>query len=361
MKGADRQPPRPTRTASCSRTRPCSPAASGLLLTLLVFSQLPLPPSAQAADANLLFEQANQLKDANQCAQALELYKEFLSSPKIDESLQEAAMYNQATCFELVGQPAAAAELFTAIAGSTEDTLLQRDSLFRIASLELQQGNSSAAGQLLRRLLRTSSSNDDRVRIHILLASVSINAQRRYRAARHLRRATRLLNSLSVALDSWYTAQHQLLLGDLFVLEASRITLPAKRPQKVVKQLARRGALLERAQSHFVAAISSQIPRWMQASTLHLGIALIATSKEMKTLEGLLDAGQIRGSPANLHHLQSWLSTRRPSMARKAFESLQLCLDVVTESGVQTGFSSSCKENLDEFPMDLLVGPNPPP
>jgi hypothetical protein len=159
----------------------------------------------------------------------------------------------------------------------------------------------------------------------------------------------------------WYPAQHQLLLGDLFVLEASRIVLRARRPPKVVKQLARRGLLLERAQDHFIAATSSEQPRWMQAATLHLGSALLAMANQMKTLEQLLDDRQILGSRSDLDHLQHWLSTHRPAMARKAFESLQLCLNVVTESGVQTLFSSSCREETDEFPMDLLIGPNAPP
>ncbi len=361
MKGADRQPPRPRRTASCSTARLPFDGADGLLFALLISAQLLLASSARAADAYLLFEQAGQLKDANQCKQALELYQELLSSPALTKSLREPATYNQAACNELIGRFAAAYALFTALADTTEDKHLWRDAVFRIASIDQQRGDWPAAHRKLRRLLHSSSSDDDRVRIHVQLAAVSINLQRRQRAARHLKRAARLLGSLSKPIDPWYRAQHQLLLGDLFVLEASRVPISTRRPRKAVKQLAQRGVLLERAQDHFVTAISSEEPRWMQAATLHLGIALLSMAVEMKKLEELLDTHQLRGSRSDLDHLQRWLATRRPAMARKAFESLQLCLDVLTEAGVQTTFSSSCRDDIDEFPMDLLIGPNPPP
>jgi len=361
MKGADRQPPRPTRTASCSTAGLTFAGADCLLGILLIVTQLLVATSSRADDANLLFEQAGLLKDANQCEQALELYQELLSSPSILESLREPAMYNQAACYEFIGRSELASGLFATLADTTEDKHLRRDSVFRIASIDQQRGRWSSASQKLRRLLHSSTTDNDRLRIHVQLAAVSISLQHRLRAAHHLRRATRLLTSTNMPIDTWYRAQYQLLLGDLFVLEASRVALRARQPRTIVKRLARRGVLLERAQGHFVTAISSKKPHWMQAATLHLGVALLTMANEMKALEELLETHQLPGPRADLNHLQQWLSTRRPAMAHKAFESLQLCLDVLTETGAKTTFSRSCRENIDEFPMGLLIGPNAPP
>jgi tetratricopeptide (TPR) repeat protein len=358
MKGADRQPPRPRWTASYIAARRAETVALACSLFLLIQF---LVPSSALADARLLFEQAGQLKDADQCEQAIQLYEELLAISELSPELEGPSLYNSGSCYEMLGQLGKAKQLFLELTGSNGRQDLRRDALFRIAILEGQLGNQRASARRLRRLLRGRKTADDRARIHIELAGTEILLRHRRRAACHLRRAGTLLTALKEPLSPWYLARHQLLLGDLFVLESSLISLNVVSPKRVVKRLAGRGVLLQRAQQHFVAAIAKQKPLWMQAATLHLAEAFLELAREMTTIERALDTSQFRGSSKDQQHLRQWLSTRRPAMARKAFESLQLCLDVKTETGLQSAYSSACRENIDGFAMELLTGPDPTP
>ena len=99
----------------------------------------------------------------------------------------------------------------------------------------------------------------------------------------------------------------------------------------------------------------------MQAATLHLAEAFLQLTREMKSIEAALEADQLSGSPQDREHLRYWLSTRRPAMARKAFESLQLCIDVKAETGIASSYSKDCKANIDDFDIELLTGPDPTP
>ncbi len=359
MKGADRQPPRPTRTASCSGPRVPARTSrtrlSALLTTALLFCA-----SSVLADTQLLFDQAGQLKDSGQCESAIELYAELLASPTLSELLRAPALYNQATCFELVGRINEAMLAFVALADSTKSSVLRRDALFRMASLDIDRNRLRSAVRRLRRVLSKSTSPDDKIRTHILLAEVALRRQNRRCAAHHLRRTKQLLAGLKEPLDPWYIARQQLLLGDLFLLEASRISLRSLQPRRIVALLEERGLLLERAQQHFIASLAAQQPRWMQVATYHLGKALLSMAEEMTVAESLLDSSAARGSRDDREHLRSWLSNRRPAMARKAFESFQLCLDVQTESGLTTASSRACREHIEGFAMKLLSRPEPP-
>ena len=358
MKGADRQPPRPRWTASYTLARLNKTAA---LMCSLFFLLALVIPSSVLADSRVLFEQAGQLKDAEQCEQAIQIYKELLAMPELSASLREPSLYNCGSCYEILGNLGKAKQFFLQLAGSNGSQGLSRDALFRIAILEGRQGNHIGSDRRLRCLLRGRSTADDRVRIHIELADIKILRHQRRKAAHHLRRAGTLLSTLKEPLAPWYVARQQLLLGDLFALESSLISLNVVNPKRVVKRLRRRGALLDRAQQHFVAAISTQSPRWMQAATLHLAEAFLQLTREMKSIEAALEADQLSGSPQDREHLRYWLSTRRPAMARKAFESLQLCVDVKTETGIASSYSKDCKANIDDFDIELLTGPDPTP
>jgi tetratricopeptide (TPR) repeat protein len=328
---------------------------AALILATLLYAQPSFGTQATG------FEEAGALKDAGACDEAAALYASIAEDPATDSSLRNSARYNQAVCLELLGLFDQATAMYATIIDSSSDRSLGRDALFRIGMVEALRGDSSGARLRFRALLRGPRDRADRARLHIQLGTLDLEAGRPRRAARHLLRAQRLLAAAASAPESWFAAQHQVALGDLYVEAASRLKVDYGRPQRIVKRLAKRGKLLERAQQHYAAAIREHQPTWMQAATLHLGRALLAMSTEMDTGAQRLRAAAPARRSSDFDHLARWLSREGPSMARKAHESFRLCVDVTTETGSITRFGPQCRKQLEHFPMDLLVGPDAAP
>ena len=354
MKGADRQPPRPRWAASC--TRSCLQPTFALVL--LVCAQLTSLPVCRA-DVEQLFSQASELQDANLCSEALPLYSELLGQPDLSATLRANVLYNEAVCLELNDQPQRALQNYQQVRQQAAQPELRRDAMFRLAALSLKFNPRGPERRILRGLLLKRTSLEDRARIHIELASVDLQLNREQRAAHHLRRASSIARNLSPPLAPWYQARAQLLIGDLFSRSASRSALTSRRPRVLVRRLHHRAKLLERAQLHYVAAIEQKLPHWAQAGTLHLAQAILELAQAMQALERRISDGQLRGRVKERQLLKAWLAARRPGTARKAFESLQLCLDLRQETGHKSNYSSSCRELLERFPMELLNGNEP--
>jgi len=307
------------------------------------------------------FEEAVSLKDAGACEQAAPLFASIGEDPEVGAKRRNSARYNQAVCLELLGLFDQATAVYAAILDPNSDRSLRRDALFRIGMIESLRDDSTGAQLRFRSLLTGAEDRNERARLHIQLGSLHLEAGHRRRAARHLRRAQRQLDAASSPAEPWFAAQRQVALGDLFVEAASRLRVDTGRPRRIVRQLAKRGKLLERAQQHYAAAIREHQPTWMQAATLHLGRALLSMSIEMDSGAQRLSVTLPLRRSSDFRHLASWLGKESPSMARKAHESFQLCVDVTTETGTTTRFGPQCREQLDGFPMDLLVGPDAAP
>jgi len=361
MKGADRQTPRPKWTASCFQAFRGSPSfCLGLLPAVPVIAVLIAPASLSAGTAED-FAAAGQLKEAGACAEALPLYSAITEDKTASASLRASARYNQAVCLELLGRYPEAITQYSAIADMSGNRVLQRDALFRVAVLDSLNGRYPRARRRFCKLLRRSRDPGDRARLYVQLGALEIETGHRHRAAFQLKRAQRQVTREPDSLEPWFLAQLQVAMGDLFVAEAARLSIGARPPRRVVRRLMRRGALLQRAQQHYVAAIELHQPTWMQAATLKLGRALLAMALEMNTLEQRLadDPGTTKDRDSN--HLAAWIGNARPPMSRKAHESFQLCLDVAAESGENTRFGPNCRAALQNFPTELLIGPDTAP
>jgi len=361
MKGADRQPPRPKWTTSCFYSRAPSLPGLALLVVSILSLQFLLSGSAVASeDVRSLFEQAGQLKEAGACEEAEPLYASVAEDPGAEE-LKYPALYNRAVCLEMLRRYDEAMADYSVIVDSRADRPLVRDALFRIGMIESLQADYTGARLRFRGLLRGSSGPAERARIRIQLGDLEMQSGHPHRAAFQLRRAQRLLAAGSGPTEPWFAAQQQVVLGDLFSHAASRIMLKPRSPRCLVRLLERRGALLERAQRHYVAAIELHQPTWMQGATLRLGRSLLAMSREMASLEQRLADDPQTPTRVDSNHLAAWLGKQRPAMARKAHESFRLCLDVSTETGAVTRFGPACAAALDHFPMHLLPGPDAAP
>lgn len=312
------------------------------------------PPTVGPVGLEAHFNDANSLKDAEACREALPLYAQVTAEAASPH--WAAAHYNAGVCCEELGDPVGARMHYTSIldAGEAIGSSLRADSAFRRALLDVVEAQPNAETRadlwLARRLTGEPLGRAlvDLQRARLLAAGGQLRA-----AARVLERAALQIERLGPrdgprdrrgrSLD-WYRAEAAVLRGDLLSAFSARISLGLRAPRPVASRLRERADGVEAAQAHYLEATAVGASPWAQLALRGLGDAYAEAAGALEAVHTeALDpaAGGKPGGPAR-DALALWLAGRRAAPWQKAAEAYGLCRAVERELGGAPRVDAAC-------------------
>ncbi len=300
-------------------------------------------------------DEANALKQADACGEAVLRYDEVLAEASPKDGTWGPALYNRSVCLELL-------ERFDeAVLGY--DLLVRADvfavdARFRRGLAQASLGNLKAARRDFV-ALRPQVEGGDRLVVDVQIGSLDARLGKARAAAARLGPTIDVLRQRSTdhPAEGWYLAQALVAMGDLHGGAAARIPLRLNVPPRVGRRLARRAERLEIAQGFWAEATAHHEPTWAAASMLHLGEAYLALALELAALRTQLQAlPRLSDARQVLNH---WLATQIPNIGRKARDGLRLCELVYTETALDDPSTRACRLELEAFPEQLLQTEDP--
>ncbi len=300
-------------------------------------------------------DEANALKQADACAEAVLRYDEVLAEAAPGDGAWGPALYNRSVCLELLDR------FDEAVLGY--DLLLraevfEADARFRRGLAMASLGDLKAARRDFV-ALRSQVEAGDRLAVDVQIGALDARLGRARAAAARLGPAIEALRErvADQPTEGWYLAQALVAMGDLHGGAAAKIPLRLNVPPRVGRRLGRRAERLEIAQAFWAEAAARHEATWAAASMLHLGMAYLALARELDSLRTELLALPRRSEARQV--LSLWLATQVPNIGRKARDGLRLCELVYTETALDDPSTRSCRQQLEAFPEELLQAAGP--
>ncbi|HCP47079.1 MAG TPA: hypothetical protein DIU15_13620 [Deltaproteobacteria bacterium] len=304
------------------------------------------------------FAEANALKEADACDEAIHRYDEVLNASPTLHRTHVLALYNQAVCFESLGSLDRATANYTQLLSrnDAEARAIHADVQFRRGLVRIAENQPRAARRDLLAVRHRTTDRTARARIDVQLGWLDVESRHLARASHRLLGAIRVLTGKvsEPTSEAYFLAQALCALGDVFVAEASRVDMHRRGVKRTVRALNRRAELLSRAQDYYVAAIDQQVPTWAAAAALHLGRAYQAAADELWEFYSNQQP-TAKPEPTAQAAMQRWLLDRIPTLLRKSFEAYSICQSLGYETGDISRFTRACSEALDSFPTERLT------
>lgn len=292
-------------------------------------------------------DEANALKQADACPEAVRRYDEVLATSVAGDGAWGPALYNRSVCLELLDRFDEALLGYDLLVRADVFAL---DARFRRGLVQVALGELRAARRGFASL-RPRLRGMDRLAVDVQIGALDAELGRARRAVAVLSPAVEALREQQPE-GTWYLAQALVAMGDLHADASRRIRL---RPPRVARRLGRRADRLATGMQFYGEASALHEPTWAAAATLHLGEAFLGLARELDELRQRLEAAP-RRTPED-QAILAFLAQQVPNTAGKARDSLRLCELVFTETGLDDASTRACRAELEAFPEELLRAP----